>query len=127
MLLEVRASKLVGRVPREWKQRVKALERPAGWDGEDAPAVTHQLSAAVVDFLAEAVDRYPSLPEPAAISPTVTGAMMLQWERNGWTIAVSIPGNAPSLEYQMIDAAGVFSGGIRARETVLAALANVAR
>src|SRR5213082_986871 len=77
-------------VPAEVEAQVSALERPEGWDCEEAPAITAQTCREAIRFLAEARDRFPSLPLPESIAPSATGAVSFFWTQGAHRILIEL-------------------------------------
>jgi hypothetical protein len=83
---------------------VELLKLPVGWDGHDARPV----SRAVADYATYLLPRIarPGMPAPF-IAPLSSGALQLEWHRNGWDLEIEIHAPGKLYAYAREQATGV--------------------
>jgi hypothetical protein len=63
----------------EFKSRISSFNRVENEYSEDAAPITADAVQGALNFLDDVVSRYPMIPLPTAVSPSVQGGVMMYW------------------------------------------------
>src|SRR5437762_1396532 len=90
----------ISTLPDDLRVRILSLPRDAGWDGEDAEAITPATCQAALSFLEDVVARNPGVPLPASVAPTVLGGVSLYWKEDCARLLVEIGMDPDQVHFQ---------------------------